>query len=128
MSEERSGADKVSTQHRLIDSQLARLAEALQEGALATAEPRVERLLRSLKAHFTLEEDFYFPRAEAANGERRTEIEALRAEHVELDRALEETARHIREGTLDAARQCFKAFHAAILEHERVEVSLLVES
>ena len=125
MDEPRSVAIKIATQHRLIDSLIGNLAAALDNGALAEAEDRGLRLMRAIEAHFTLEEDHYFPRAEAARAELADKVQALRAEHVVLGRGLDQTVQHISDGAIDQARAAFADFHSAFLRHEREELALL---
>ena len=125
MDEPRSVAIKIATQHRLIDSLIGNLAAALDNGALAEAEDRGLRLMRAIEAHFTLEEDHYFPRAEAARAELADKLQVLRAEHVVLGRGLDQTVQHISDGTIDQARAAFADFNSAFLRHEREELALL---
>ena len=125
MDEPRSVASNVATQHRLIDSQLEKVAAALDNSDLADAEVRVPRLLRAVEAHFTLEEDHYFPRAEAARAELADKLRALRAEHMEMRRGLELTAQHVRDGATDQARSAFVELRTLFVRHEREELALL---
>jgi hemerythrin superfamily protein len=125
MDEPRSAAKKIATQHRLIDSLVRNLEGALANGVLAEAEDRVQRLIHAIEAHFTLEEDYYFPRAEAERAELADKVRALRAEHVVLGRRLEQTAQHIGDGAVDAARATFGDFHEMFVRHEREELALL---
>jgi len=125
MDEPRSAAKKIATQHRLIDSLVRNLEGALANGVVAEAENRVQRLIHAIEAHFTLEEDHYFPRAEAERPELADEVRALRAEHVALARGLEQTAQHIDDGAVDAARATFRDFLEMLVQHEREELALL---
>ena len=127
MDEPRSIANKVATQHQLIDSQLRNLAASLDGGLLPEAEKRLQRLMRSLEAHFTLEEEHYFPSAEAERAEVVEAIRSFRADHVELRRSLEDLAQSIGEGAMGPARSAFARFSSLLLEHERRELDLLAD-
>jgi hypothetical protein len=125
MDEPRSVTSKIAIQHRLIDSLIGNLSAALDRGDLAEAEERGLRLVRAVEAHFTLEEDHYFPRAEAARVDLADKVRALRADHAELNGGLDRTLQHISEGAIDQASAEFADFHSALLAHEREELALL---
>ncbi|MEO1934760.1 MAG: hemerythrin domain-containing protein [Myxococcales bacterium] len=81
---ERSVANKVATQHKLLKSQTSAAHSAIEGGQSSEAARRVERLARTLELHLTLEEEHYFPQMRTTQPHLADELDRLLVEHVEL--------------------------------------------
>jgi iron-sulfur cluster repair protein YtfE (RIC family) len=120
---ERTTANKVKTQHQLLESQLAAALRAF-DGGVAPAS-RVERLARSLELHLTLEEEHYFPERRASQPDLADTIDELLVEHAELRRSLAEAVEQLAGGDQHAASQALNHYAAIFHRHEKRERDVL---
>ena len=125
MAAERTASDKVGTQHKLIESLLRGMREALAGDDAARAAARVKSLHRALMAHFRLEEDHYFPVLESERPQLRPELEVLRGEHAEMRAVLEEIAGALADGAQERAADAGRALECAFHTHEAREEPLI---
>lgn len=119
---DRTVAEKVDSQHLLLDSLLRSVTRAYEESDADECEANLARLKRSLELHLSLEEKHYFPQNERDQPHLRDGIASLVAEHHALRRALSDVAAS---DSLAAGRTAFAAFVAFFHRHEKTELALL---
>lgn len=77
-------ARRISSQHRQLDELYALVEDALERGDAADAALRLTRFADALEAHFSLEDNLYFPALRGMRPELGGELEALSREHGEM--------------------------------------------
>jgi hemerythrin superfamily protein len=118
-------ADKVATQHRLIESLFRGFDSALSSGDGEAVHARLGGLAEALKAHFTLEEDHYFPARRKASPEAAEGLDELTREHTQMLGALETITRQLEADAPGRAADTFRGLVAHFSEHEDREQQLL---
>jgi iron-sulfur cluster repair protein YtfE (RIC family) len=122
---ERSTADKVQTQHQLLESQLSGARRAIEDGDCTEATNRVERLARSLELHLTLEEEHYFPQLRANRPELAQDFDELLVEHTELRDSLRQAVALLSHKDLPGGKAALNRYKAIFRGHEKREYDLL---
>lgn len=118
-------AAKVAVQHRLIESLFRGFDSALSSGDREAVRARLGGLGDALKAHFTLEEDHYFPARREASPETAEGLEELAREHTQMRGSLETITRQLEADAPGRAADTFRSLVARFAEHESREQALL---
>jgi hemerythrin superfamily protein len=122
---ERSSADKIATQHRLIGSLFDGLARALSARDGGRAERKIVGLRRVLDAHFLLEEEHYFPGVRDQRPERASDLDRLVEEHVSMRKRAEEILARLDQAEWQPATESFDALRSLFEDHEASERQLV---
>lgn len=122
---ERSSGDKVSTQHRILDTLLRSARKAAGAGDAAAATRKLAGLGRALDAHFVLEEEHYFPTIRRARPDLAEALDTLTEEHVDMRRSLGEIAERLEARAFEDATRTLADLDAALRGHEKTEEELL---
>jgi len=82
-------ARQIGEQHALLDEILRALRPAIERGDAPEARSLIERYRRAIEAHFTLEEDVFFPAIHGLHPNHAKELEVLGAEHARFRQQLD---------------------------------------
>jgi hypothetical protein len=121
----RREAQRVAGQHVQLGELADEILDALGRGGLAEARLALARFREALDAHFSLEEDFYFPALHRHASGLSGELAELTRDHEALRAGFSDASRAL--AGLDGA-QCSAALDAwlpRLAEHERREEQLL---
>lgn len=118
-------AQRVASQHRIIESLMKGVRGAIAEGDLPRAKGRLVGLKRALDAHFVLEEDHYFPVTRKARPDLGADLEQLAEEHGAMRSALERISGHLDERAWDEAERAVAALDSSFRRHEEFEGKVL---
>jgi len=114
-------------QHERLHALHRRLDDALERGAIDVVRAAAERLHAALAAHFDLEDAVIFPAVHGLDHRRAQDLNALAREHREYLVELERLRAQLDAAALTAFGDGYRAFRAAIGEHEQREEALLNE-
>ena len=117
----KSSAQKIATQHRLIESLFGGLGSALAARDAVHAQPRIAGLGRALDAHFVLEEGHYFPRLRDARPDCGPDLDRLVEEHLAMRSQVEDVSSCLDRGDWDAAAGTLAALRSLFERHEAFE-------
>ena len=124
----RREAQRVASQHQQLDDFHAVFSDALARGEAAAARQALARFREALEAHFSLEEEFYFPALHGHRAALRHELERLAREHAVLRGALAEVSDALARENPRAAQAALEAWLPRLREHERGEEMLLADA
>jgi hemerythrin-like domain-containing protein len=121
----RRAVRQMATQHEHLRTLIHAIADAIEIGRVEEIRESIDRLRGSIEAHFSLEDDVFFPALHGLHPEKGRELNALMRDHVDF---LEELSR-LRDGlttdTLDDFAKGYRAFSQSIAEHECREERLV---
>ena len=121
----RREAVRIAAQHHQLDQFHAVFEDALARGDLRGARVSFANFADALEAHFSLEEEFYFP---ALHGHRRdltSELARLTRDHAALRTGIAQLSAELARGDRAACELEFAAWLAQLLAHERSEEALM---
>jgi iron-sulfur cluster repair protein YtfE (RIC family) len=121
----RRAARQMATQHEHLRTLIHAIADAAEDGRVAEIPESVDRLRGAIEAHFSLEDDVFFPALHGLRPEAGRDLNALMREHVDF---LEELARlrtDLTTDALDTFAKGYRAFCKSIAEHECREERLV---
>jgi len=118
-------ARRISSQHRKLDALYALVARAVSDGGAAEARTQLIRFGDALKAHFSLEDSFYFPVLHAVRPELKGDLAALSRDHTGLRDELAELHRLLSTGDLSACHDRLDQFVNRLARHESREEQIL---
>lgn len=121
----RREAVRIASQHQQLDQFHAVFEDALTRGDLRGARVSFANFADALEAHFSLEEEFYFP---ALHGHRRdlaSELARLTRDHAALRTGIAHLSAELASGDLATCELELKAWVAQLLAHERSEEALM---
>jgi len=121
----RRAARQMSSQHEHLRTLIQAIADAADVGQAAKVEESVDRLRGAIEAHFSLEDDIFFPALHGLHPETGRELHALMREHVDYLEDLARLRERMATGTLAAFAEGFEAFSQSIAAHERREERLV---
>ena len=121
-------AQRVASQHRQLDDFHAVFSDALASGDTSAARLALARFREALEAHFSLEEDFYFPALHGQRAALAPELARLVREHAVLRAALAEVADVLAREDVRAGQGGLAAWLPRLREHERAEERLIVDA
>jgi len=118
-------ARHTAEQHRHIQEILRDFDRAVREGD-RSALADVFRLYRSaLTAHFSLEEEVFFPALHGLHPEHAGELDALSREHQEVNAVLEELDARVEAEEVDSFLRAFQELVDRLTGHEQREEALV---
>lgn len=123
----RREAQRVASQHRQLDEFQRVVEDALARGDLAEAQRTLARFCEALDAHFSLEEEFYFPALHSRSQELRAERAELAREHDSLRAGFSDATVALESGDRAATAVALAAWFPRLSAHERREEALLAQ-
>lgn len=121
----RREALRVASQHHQLDQFHEVFENALARGDAAGAEQSFARFADALEAHFTLEEQVYFPALHGRDAAAASELAELVREHEALRSGLAEITSALRARDLEACDGAIGAWLPRLVLHERREEALM---
>lgn len=118
-------AQRVASQHQQLDQFHSVFSDALARGDAGAARIALERFTEALDAHFSLEEEFYFPALHGHRKQLAPDLEHLARDHAVLRAALAEVTGELARENLHAGEAALNAWLARLREHERAEEKLI---
>jgi hypothetical protein len=123
----RREALRVASQHHQLDQFHEVFENELARGDLAAAERSFARFADALLAHFTLEEQVYFPALHGRDAGAADELAELVREHDALRAAVAEIAAALRARDVEACDGALGAWLPRLVLHERREEALMAK-
>jgi hemerythrin-like domain-containing protein len=121
----RRAVRQMATQHEHLRTLIHAIADAIEVGRVEEIQESVDRLRGSIEAHFSLEDDVFFPALHGLHPETGRELNDLMREHVDFLEDLSRLRNGLTTGTLDDFAQGYRAFSQSIAEHECREERLV---
>ncbi|HEU4429703.1 MAG TPA: hemerythrin domain-containing protein [Myxococcota bacterium] len=121
----RREAQRVASQHRQLDEFQGVVTDALARGDLVEAQRSLARFSEALDAHFSLEEEFYFPALHSHSSELRAELAELALEHDSLRAGFSDATVALASRDHAATAAALEAWFPRLDAHERREEALL---
>ena len=121
----RREALRVASQHHQLDQFHEVFENALARGDAPAAERSFARFADALEAHFTLEEQVYFPALHGRDGAAAGELAELVREHEALRGGVAEIASALRARDLEACEGAVSTWLPRLVLHERREEALM---
>jgi hemerythrin superfamily protein len=118
-------ARQIGKQHRHLDRICLKLGEAIADGAIDHARDAFERYCSAVEAHFTLEDEVFFPAIHGLHPEQSGELESLSRDHVEFSEQLRRMAEQMAQAGLEAFAKSFQVYAQTLASHEGREEQLL---
>ncbi|MBW2240663.1 MAG: hemerythrin domain-containing protein [Deltaproteobacteria bacterium] len=118
-------ARRISSQHRKLDTLYGLVVDALGHGRLPEGRSAFQRFHDALEAHFSLEDELYFPALHGLRSDLGDELARLSGEHEALRRALDEVENAFRGAHLGDCERLLDHVATAIADHEEQEEQLL---
>jgi iron-sulfur cluster repair protein YtfE (RIC family) len=122
----RREALRVASQHHQLDQFHEVFEAALARGDAPAAEQSFARFADALEAHFSLEEQIYFPALHGRDSTAAGELAELVREHEALRGAVTEIASALRARDLEACDASLGAWLPRLVLHERREERLML--
>jgi iron-sulfur cluster repair protein YtfE (RIC family) len=116
---------RISSQHRQLDQFHELVATALEHGEPAQVRSAFTRFRDALEAHFSVEDDVYFPAVHGLRPELERDLTALVADHREMRRQLEKVQALFDADRLAEGGASLDAMVTVLIDHERREEQLL---
>lgn len=120
-------ARRISSQHRQLDDFHAALADALARGTADEARASFVRFGDALDAHFSLEDQLYFPALRGLRPDLDAQLAALVREHAEFRADLEALQQALDAAALEDGAARLDRFADALARHEEREERLVEE-
>ena len=122
---------QMSDQHRNIRAIHGSIRGALERGGVQDTRAALDRLQSAMDAHFTLEDEVFFPALHGLRPEFADSLEALSREHAGFSEELRKLGAGLEASDVEAFQSGFDVYAEALAAHERREeqiVATLVES
>jgi iron-sulfur cluster repair protein YtfE (RIC family) len=116
---------RISSQHRQLDQFHEMVATALEHGDPAQVRSAFTRFRDALEAHFSVEDDVYFPAVHGLRPQLESELTSLVADHREMRRQLEKVQDLFDADRLAEGGAALDAMVSVLIEHETREERLL---
>ncbi len=121
----RRAVRQMVTQHEHLRALIQALADATENGRVSEIQESVDRLRGAIEAHFSLEDDVFFPAIHGLHSETARELHALMREHVDYLDDLARLRTELTTGAVGAFTKGYRAFCKSFAEHERREDRLI---
>lgn len=121
----RREALRIAAQHHQLDEFHAVFEDALARGDLSGASVSFANFADALEAHFSLEEEFYFPALHGYRRDLASELARLTRDHAALRTGMAQLSAELGRGDRAACELGFEAWLAQLLAHERLEEALM---
>jgi iron-sulfur cluster repair protein YtfE (RIC family) len=118
-------ARQIATQHRQLSDLYADLREALGSSSVPRLQRCFQRLCDGMDAHFSLEDEVFFPALHGLCPDCAEDLQALRREHETLLIELERMRRQLEAAELDGFAKAFDGLNSRIEAHESREERLV---
>jgi hypothetical protein len=118
-------AMRIAAQHHQLDQFHAVFEDALTRGDLSGARVSFANFADALEAHFSLEEEFYFPALHGYRRDLASELARLARDHAALRTGFAQLSAELARGDRAACQCELEAWLARLLAHERDEEALL---
>jgi iron-sulfur cluster repair protein YtfE (RIC family) len=112
-------------EHSQLDRLVEELESALTRGALGPATAALDELASTLEAHFTVEEEVYFPLLGSLDPAHQPALDAARLGHDKLRERLEQLRQLVDTGEVPAARRALRVVLDRFRQHEEEEEKLV---
>ena len=122
---ERTVSDYLEYDHRRLDSILPAVLQDIDNGDCAGAAARFAEFACGLNHHIEAEEQILFPSFEERTGMRTGPTMVMRAEHVEIRRAMRQVGDALAAGDSQNARSALAGLVDALSEHNMKEEHVL---
>ncbi len=116
---------RISTQHRKLDTFYAMIAMALELGELPKARAAFLRFQDALDAHFSLEDELYFPAIRGLRPQLDAALAELVREHRFLRKAMQDVGRELERDDQSRSADALEEFVVLLSAHEGREEELL---
>ena len=124
----RREAVRIAAQHHQLDEFHAVFKDALARGDLSGARVSFANFADALEAHFSLEEEFYFPALHGYRRDLASELARLTRDHAALRTGIAQLTEGLARGELAACKLELDAWVAQLLAHERLEEALIASA
>ena len=121
----RRAVRQMATQHEHLRTLIHAIADSIEVGRVAEIQESVDRLRGAIEAHFSLEDDVFFPALHGLRPETGRELNALMREHGDFLEELSRLRNGLTTGTLADFAKGYQAFSQSIAEHECREERLV---
>lgn len=118
-------ARQISTQHRHLNPLFEALQDALVQGEAVEAQQACARFRDALDAHFSLEDEFFFPALHGLCPDRAPELSGLSRDHQRLLSELARLAAAVEGAELEQAARVLESFASTLSSHEHREEQLV---
>ena len=116
---------QIGAQHANIDLLFDLLRDAVSSGARTDIQSAFDRLYGAVEAHFSLEDEVFFPALHGLHPNHEGELQALSREHERFVGEMGAIRSALRRPTLDAFERAVAEFRLAMGEHEAREERLI---
>lgn len=121
----RSGAERLSAQHRQLNTFFEMVLAAIDRHSLSGARTSYVRFRDALEAHLSLEDEVLFPALRGLRPELDETLTSLVLEHKRFRTQLERLHELLALGSAESFGREFEDFTEEVAQHERREESLL---
>jgi hypothetical protein len=121
----RREALRIAAQHHQLDQFHAVFEDALARGDMSGARVSFASFADALEAHFSLEEEFYFPALHGFRRDLAGDLARLTRDHAALRSGIAQLSAELAQGDPAACELEFQAWLAQLLAHERSEEALM---
>ncbi len=121
----RRAVRQMASQHEHLRTLIQAIADASEIGQVAKVQESVDRLRGAIEAHFSLEDDIFYPALHGLHPETGRELNALMREHADYLEELARLREELATDTLGAFAERFEAFSQSIAAHECREERLV---
>lgn len=112
-------------EHSQLDRLVEELESALVRGAIGPAIAALDELTSTLEAHFTVEEEVYFPLLGTLDPAHQPSLDAARLGHNKIRERLEQLRQLVDGGEVPAARRALRVVLDRFRMHEEEEEKLV---
>jgi iron-sulfur cluster repair protein YtfE (RIC family) len=112
---------QIAAQHRHLKPIFQVLCDAVAARDPREARAAFENYRDAIEAHFSLEDEFFFPALHGLHREYARQLDALTREHEGFLRDVREIGEALRRADLPRANEALEAFAAALSAHEENE-------
>jgi len=124
----RNEAQRLSTQHRQLDTFFEMVVVALERGSLQGARASFIRFRDALEAHLTLEDQVFFPAFRGLRPALADTLTGLIEDHERFRRELDQLHDLLAVGSAEAFASGFDTLAEAVSVHERKEEKILSDT
>jgi hypothetical protein len=116
---------QMAAQHRHLKPIYGMLVESIARGIAAEARSAFESYREAIEAHFSLEDEFFFPALHGLHPERGADLEGLVREHARFRQEVGAVGALLHAAQLERGAAALEALAAALGSHEEREEKLV---
>ncbi|HUT40919.1 MAG TPA: hemerythrin domain-containing protein [Gammaproteobacteria bacterium] len=113
-------------EHSLYENQLSRCRDAVETEDWRSVDQIIHELVTHLKRHMALEEEVLYPAYESSPQAPQGPTMALREEHTNIVRLIQDTARVIRSRDSDQVLECLAHLDYQMIKHHEKEEDIFL--